>query len=55
MLQDRSILELTCKNGHKSEHFRDRGLRLQDAWCSTCGADIAYNPDEEGNALPKAA
>lgn len=55
MLQDQTRIELVCKSGHKSEHLLDRVLRHNDAWCSKCGADIQYNPEEGANKLPKAA
>jgi hypothetical protein len=50
-----SKLELTCGNGHKSEHLMDRVLRHNDAWCPKCGADISYSPAEDASALPRAA
>ncbi len=55
MLRNQTTLELTCKNGHHSEHLLDRVLRHDDAWCPKCGADIKYTADPELSALPKAA
>jgi hypothetical protein len=55
MLSDQTKLELVCKSGHRSEHMRDRVLRLNDAWCPKCGADIKYEPDEHASGLPEAA
>ena len=55
MLRDQSKLELICKHGHQSEHFKDRVLRHNDAWCPRCGADIKYDLGEEASELPEAA
>lgn len=42
-----STMELVCKSGHRSDHLLDRVLRLNDAWCPKCGADLKYTPAEE--------
>jgi hypothetical protein len=55
MLLNQTKLELTCRNGHKSEHLTDRVLRLNDAWCPKCGADISYAPTQDDLTSRKAA
>jgi len=41
---DSDKIELVCPNGHRTTHSLARVLRLNDAWCGTCGADISYDP-----------
>jgi hypothetical protein len=40
-------IELTCKSGHLSQHLLHRVLRLNDAWCGQCGADLPYLPRQD--------
>ena len=40
-------IELVCSSGHRTTHSLARVLRLNDAWCGKCGADIRYNPLEQ--------
>jgi hypothetical protein len=37
-----TMISLTCKHGHVSEHRLDAVLRRNDAWCGKCGADLPY-------------
>ena len=39
------VVQLTCKNGHVSDHLLDRVLRRNDAWCGRCGAGLPYVSD----------
>lgn len=39
------MVQLICKNGHVSSHPPER-LGGRAAWCSVCGADLPYTPDE---------
>jgi Zn finger protein HypA/HybF involved in hydrogenase expression len=55
MVSEQAKLELICKSGHNSEHPKSWVLRHKGAWCPKCGTDIAYDPVDEGSALPKAA
>jgi hypothetical protein len=40
-------IELSCPNGHRTMHSLARVLRLNDAWCGKCGADIRYDASAE--------
>ncbi len=36
-------IELVCPSGHRTTHSLARVMRLNDAWCGICGADISNN------------
>ena len=46
-------LVLVCPNGHSTLHSLARVLRLNDGWCGTCGAGIAYEPAAKAGKAPK--
>lgn len=50
------MIELLCGSGHRSTHLLVRVLRLNDAWCGKCGADLSYDPlkDTAGCAVSEA-
>jgi hypothetical protein len=43
-------IELVCPNGHRTIHSLARVLRLNDAWCGRCGADIDYKPSPDADS-----
>ena len=50
MTNHEEIVQLTCKNGHISDHLLDRVLRYNDAWCGRCGAALPYVSDSPARA-----